>query len=174
MGLTLRLLGPVEAADGDRKIDLGPRKQRLVLAVLALEAGRPVELARLVDLAWPDDPPRTATHAIRVCVSALRAALRGVAGADITLQGSGYALAADPMAIDVHQFRALLAQARAAAGDQARVSLLEQALELWSGPPLSGVATPQAQQRLCAGLEEARLGAVEDRLDAQAAPGPPA
>ncbi|HEU5416565.1 MAG TPA: BTAD domain-containing putative transcriptional regulator [Streptosporangiaceae bacterium] len=167
MGLTLRLLGPVEAWDGDRKIELGPRKQRLVLAVLALEAGRPVELARLVDLAWPDDPPRTATHAIRVCVSALRAALRGVTGAGIRLHGSGYALAADPMSIDVHRFRALLARARAAGDDEARATLLAEALALWSGPALSGVATPQAQQRLCAGLEETRLGAVEDRLDAQ-------
>ncbi len=167
MGLTLRLLGPVEAWDGDKKIDLGPRKQRLVLAVLALEPGRAVELARLVDLAWPDDPPRTATHAIRVCVSALRAALREVPGIAIRLQGSGYALIADPAAIDVHCFRVLLAQARAAGDDQARVALLDQALALWSGPALSGVAAPQAQQRLCAGLEESRLGAVEDRIDAQ-------
>jgi DNA-binding SARP family transcriptional activator len=166
MGLKLRLLGPVEAWDGDRKIELGPRKQRLVLAVLALEAGRPVEVARLVDLAWPDDPPRTATHAIRVCVSALRSALRGVAGVDIRLQGSGYALMTDPMAVDVHCFRSLLAQARGAAGDTARVDLLDRALQLWSGAALAGVATPQAQQRLCAGLEETRLGAVEDRIDA--------
>src|SRR5262249_40596261 len=75
-GLRLRLLGPVEAWAGDRKIRLGARKGRLVLAVLALEVGRPVELARLVDLAWPGEPPPTATHAIRVCVSGLRSAFR--------------------------------------------------------------------------------------------------
>jgi DNA-binding SARP family transcriptional activator len=166
VGLKIRLLGPVEAWDGDRKIKLGPRKQRLVLAVLALEVGKPVEVARLVDLAWPDDPPRTAPHAIQVCVSGLRSALRGVAGLDIRLHGTGYALAADPMTIDVHCFRSQLAAARGAADDKTRFELLERALALWSGSALAGVAAPTAQQRLCAGLEEARLGALEDRLDA--------
>jgi DNA-binding SARP family transcriptional activator/tetratricopeptide (TPR) repeat protein len=167
MALDLRLLGPVEAWADDRKIELGPRKQRLVLAVLALEANRPVDVPRLVDLAWPQDPPRTATHAIRVCVSALRAVFSGVAGLEIRTQGSGYALVTDPMAIDVHRFRALLAQARGIGDDAARAVLLDRALGLWSGAALSGAAPPETQQRLCVGLEDARLGALEDRLDAQ-------
>ncbi|HEY7143945.1 MAG TPA: BTAD domain-containing putative transcriptional regulator [Streptosporangiaceae bacterium] len=167
MGLKLRLLGPVEAWDGDRRIGLGPRKQRLVLAVLALEAGRPVGVERLVDLAWPADPPRTATHAIRVCVSALRAVFRDVPDLDIRLQGSGYALVTDPLDIDVHLFRSLLAQARGIGDDAARVALLDRALGLWSGPPLSGIGPPQTQQQLCVGLEDARLGATEDSIDAR-------
>jgi len=167
MGLRLRLLGPVEAWAGDRKIQLGARKGRLVLAILALEVNRPVELARLVDLAWPEDPPPTATHAIRVCVSSLRSAFRGVAGLEFQLRGSGYALVTDPMNVDLHNFRSLLAQARGIGGDAARVAILDRALALWSGPALDGTAAPEIQQRLCAGLEEARLGAIEDRLDAQ-------
>lgn len=167
MGLDIRLLGPVEAWDDGRRIELGPRKQRLVLAVLGLEAGKPVDVARLVDLAWPDNPPRTAPHAIQVCVSGLRSALRAVAGADIRLHGSGYSLAADPMTIDVYRFRSLLVQSRGTADDLTRVELLDRALALWSGSALAGVAAPQTRQQLCAGLEEARLGAVEDRLDAQ-------
>ena len=161
MGLKLRLLGPVEAWDSGRKIALGPRKQRLVLAVLALEVGRPVEVARLVDLAWPDDPPRTATHAIRVCASALRTAFRDVADLEIEWQGSGYVLVTDPVHIDVHCFRSWLAQARAAGDDSTRVALLDRALELWSGPPLAGAAAPPTQQRLCVGLTETRLGAID-------------
>lgn len=167
MGLKLRLLGPVEAWAGDRKIDLGPRKQRLVFAVLALEAGRPVEVARLVDLIWPQDPPRTATHAIRVFVSALRSAFRDVPGVEIQLRGSGYALVTDPMNIDVHHFRSLLAQARGTGDDIACVALLDRALGLWSGTPLAGTVPLETQWRLCAGLEDTRLGALEDRLDAQ-------
>ncbi len=166
MGLKLRLLGPVEAWSEGRKVDLGPRKQRLVLAVLALEVNRPVGVARLVDLAWADDPPRTAAHAIRVCVSGLRSVLRGAAGVAIVLQGGGYALVADPLCVDVHVFRSLLAQARGIGDDASRVVVLERALELWSGPALAGAAAPETAQRLCAGLEDARLGAVEDRLDA--------
>ena len=158
------------AWDGQRAIALGPRKQRLVFAVLALEAGRAVDVARLVDLAWPEEPPRTAQHAIQVCASGLRSALRGADGLDVRLAGSGYLLAADRSAIDAHQFRSLLAAARGAArdpaGDAARVALLDEALALWSGAALAGTATPAVAERLCAGLEEARLGALEDRLDA--------
>jgi DNA-binding SARP family transcriptional activator len=165
----IRLLGPVGAWDGQRAIALGPRKQRLVFAVLALEAGRAVDVARLVDLAWPEDPPRTAQHAIQVCVSGLRSALRGADGLDIQLAGSGYLLAADRSVIDAHRFRSLLARAREAtedaADDEARIAVLEEALALWSGTALAGTATPAVAERLCAGLEEARLGALEDRLD---------
>lgn len=167
MGLTLRLLGPVEAWSGNRKISLGARKQRLVLAVLALEVNRPVEVARLVDMAWPSNPPRTAVHAIRVCVSALRSVFHDTPDLEIRLQGSGYALLTDPMNIDVHRFRSLLAQARGTGDDAARAALLDRALGLWSGPALAGDAPPETQQRLCAGLEDARLSAIEDRLDAQ-------
>jgi DNA-binding SARP family transcriptional activator len=166
VGVRIRLLGPVGAWNGQRAIALGPRKQRLVFAVLALEAGRAVDVARLVDLAWPEEPPRTAQHAIQVCVSGLRSALRGADGLDVQLAGSGYLLAADRSLIDAHQFRSLLARARGAADDEARVALLEEALALWSGAALAGTATAAVAERLCAGLEEARLGALEDRLDA--------
>lgn len=167
MGLDLRLLGPVAAFDEGRQLPLGPRKQRLVLAVLGLTAGRPVGVTELVDLAWPDDPPRTAAHAIRVCVSGLRSALREIPDTRITLEGSGYTLRTDPAGIDVHRFSALLTQARGAVDDARRVALLDQALGLWNGPPLAGVAAPDVQQRLAAGLAEQRLAAIEDRFDAQ-------
>lgn len=170
VGVRIRLLGPVGAWDEQRAITLGPRKQRLVFAVLALEAGRAVDVARLVDLAWPEDPPRTAQHAIQVCVSGLRSALRGADGLDVQLAGSGYLLAADRSVIDAHRFRSLLVRARGAnkdaVDDEARVAILEEALALWSGTALAGTATPAVAERLCAGLEEARLGALEDRLDA--------
>ncbi len=163
----LRLLGPVEARADGRPIPLGARKQRLVLAILALEANRQVPVERLVDLVWPDGAPRTATHAVRVCVSGLRTALAAAGTAiDIATRGSGYLLAIDPSHVDVHRFRALVASAREAAGDAARVTLLDRALDLWSGPALAGTAPAATQERLCAGLEEARLAAVEDRLDA--------
>ena len=103
-------------------------------------------------------------------MSGLRSALRGADGLDVQLAGSGYLLAADRSVIDAHQFRSLLARARGAnkdaADDEARVAVLEEALALWSGTALAGTATPAVAERLCAGLEEARLGAVEDRLDA--------
>jgi DNA-binding SARP family transcriptional activator len=167
VAVSLRLLGPLEARAGGRVISLGPRKQRLVLAVLALEVSRPVEVARLVGLAWPEGAPRTAGHAIRVCVSGLRSALAGVPGVEIRTEGSGYALVTDPVTIDVHRFRSLLGQARGTSDDTLRAALLDRALGLWEGDALDGTAAPETRQRLFVGLDEARLGAQEDLLDAR-------
>ncbi|MFI9379578.1 BTAD domain-containing putative transcriptional regulator [Kutzneria sp. NPDC052558] len=154
----IRLLGTVEARAGDELVPLGPRQQRLVLGLLAWEANRPVSLDRLIAHVWTD-PPRSAAHAIRVAVSGLRARLDGM---ELAAQGTGYLLRCDPMAIDVHRFLALVAQARETTDDPARLKLLDEALGLWRGPVMADVAPAQA---FGAGLEEARLVAVEDRAD---------
>jgi DNA-binding SARP family transcriptional activator len=163
-----RLLGPVEAWTGLRQVNIGPRKQRLALALLALEVNRPVTVDRLVALTWPYSPPRTARHAIHVEVSRLRAALTVVVDDDdddvqIVTRGSTYALQADPMHVDVHRFRALVASVHNAVGLGRQVSALRQAIALWRGPPLADVAGPSVDQ-LCRGLVEARLTAWEDYL----------
>ena len=165
--LHLRLLGTVEASAGDTILMLGPRQQRFLLAVLALEVNRPVPVDRLVDLMWPAAPPRTAGHAIQVYVSGLRAAFARHAGVEIHTEGPSYRLVADPMRIDVHRFRSVLNAAAEADRDDARIALLDEALQLWAGPPLHGVASAEIGDRLGAGLIEARLGAVEDRIDAR-------
>jgi DNA-binding SARP family transcriptional activator/tetratricopeptide (TPR) repeat protein len=164
----LRLLGPVRATVGADDVPLGPRQQRLVLAVLALEVNQPVPVDRLVEWVWPgDDPPRSAAHAIRVQVSKLRAILAN-AKSEMTIAtaGAGYQLCADPRDIDAHQFLDGIAQARLAADDRARVDRLDRALRLWTGPALADTATPEIHDRLCGGLEESRLVALEDRFDA--------
>jgi DNA-binding SARP family transcriptional activator/tetratricopeptide (TPR) repeat protein len=169
----MRLLGPVEAYAAGRPVSLGPRKQRLVLAVLALEVNQLVPLDRLVELMWPQSPPRTAVHAVQVCVSRLRAALTNAltedpsgrpGEAELVGYGGGYVLRADPMAIDAHRFRALAERARTAGSDRERMSMLDSALALWVGPALAGTAPAELCDRLCRGLEESRLAAVEDRL----------
>ncbi|SCL34070.1 DNA-binding transcriptional activator of the SARP family [Micromonospora rhizosphaerae] len=168
--MEFRLLGAVEVWAGDQQVDLGPRQQRLVLAILALNVNQLVPLDRLVDLTWPDSPPQTARHAIHVRVSQLRTVL-AMAGADrddvkINTRGPTYVLRADPMSVDAHRFRALLTAARLETNDLERVSMLRRALDLWHGPPLADVATPRVED-LCRGLEEARLTAMEEWLDAQ-------
>jgi DNA-binding SARP family transcriptional activator len=164
-----RLLGPVEAWTGPRQLHIGPRKQRLALALLALEVNRPVDVDRLVALTWPYPPPRTARHAIHVGVSRLRAALVEAGGDDahIVTRGSTYALHADPMLVDVHRFRSLVAAAHNGIDDLGRkVHALRDAIALWRGPPLADVAGPRVDQ-LCRGLVEARLTAWEDYLDGE-------
>jgi DNA-binding SARP family transcriptional activator len=163
-----RLLGPVSAVQDGRTVPLGPPQQRFVLAVLALEVNRLVPVERLVDLVWPD-PPRTAEHAVRVSVSRLRAVLAAAPPGEVELAGgrAGYALRADPLCIDAHRFRHLVDQARTATDDGTRVELLDRALALWAGPALADIVSPEGSARLCQGLTEARLTAVEDRADAR-------
>ncbi|MFC0436230.1 BTAD domain-containing putative transcriptional regulator [Kutzneria buriramensis] len=163
--MELRLLGPVRAQVGDEVLPLGPRQQRLALAVLALEVNRPISVDRLVRWIWPDHPPRSAPHAVRVQISNLRSILAGC-DVEITTEGGAYLLRADPLTVDVHRFLDGVARARAAPNDRARVALLDQAIDLWTGPTLADTITPDVRDRLCGGIEESRLLALEDRFDA--------
>ena len=173
MRVEVRLLGPftvtVTGEDGERTVIVGPRQQRLVLAVLAWEANRLVPVQRLVEWVWPDEPPRRATQAIRVYVSNLRSALAqaGIDPAELAVitQGPGYLLRVDPERVDAHRFQRLVGAARTAPEDTAALALLDEALGLWRGSPLADIATSDVAQRLGARLVEARDLAMEDRFD---------
>jgi DNA-binding SARP family transcriptional activator/tetratricopeptide (TPR) repeat protein len=165
------LLGPIEARLGDRRLNLGPAKQRLVLAALLLEANRYIPIEMLVDLTWPDAPPSSARTAIHGRISQLRSILASVGGPPDSValksEGSRYSLRIDPDRVDVHRFNALLAQARDAPSDEVALRLYDQALSLWRGRPLDGSVTEEVRVRLCGSLEEAQLMALEERADAQ-------
>ncbi|MEU5941349.1 BTAD domain-containing putative transcriptional regulator [Micromonospora sp. NPDC047548] len=166
--MEFRVLGPVEAWSEGVRLDLGSRKQRLVLAVMLLEANRPVSMDRLIDLTWTHDPPASSRKSIQALVSRLRSAFL-VAGAgrpEILNQGAGYLLRVDPLTVDVHRFVDLTTRARGA-DDERAVELLDQALELWRGNALADVASDEVRDRLCGGLWEARWAALEDRMDAR-------
>ncbi|MFD9701725.1 BTAD domain-containing putative transcriptional regulator [Lentzea sp. NPDC059081] len=164
------LLGTVGARSGGAEVDVGVRRHRFVLALLALEANSAVATDRIVDVVWRDGPPRSARRMVHGIVSGLRSALtRHAADEEVRLvsEGDGYALRCDPLRVDAHRFRALLRQARATADDVRRMVALDEALALWRGPALAGIATSGVRDGLSRGLEEARLGAVEDRLEAR-------
>lgn len=167
--MEIRLLGAVELRVRDQHVDLGPRKQRLALAILALNPNQCIPVSRLVDLTWPHSPPRTAEHAIHVRISGLRAILNDARADDVELltHGSAYLLRTDPMCVDVHRFRALVATARAEAGDVDKAAMLRRALDIWHGPALADLATPEVAEQLCDGLEEARLEALEECMDVE-------
>ncbi|MCD0450203.1 AfsR/SARP family transcriptional regulator [Actinocorallia sp. API 0066] len=168
--MQVRLLGPVELRDGERgAVPVGPRA-RAVLAALALEAGRPVSVERLVGAVWPGEPPATSTTQIHGCVSALRRAL-GPARGLLETRPPGYLLRLDVEAVDALGFAARVAQARRArrAGDDERAAaLLREALGGWTGPALAGVPGLHAEAAL---LEEQRLLALEERIRADLARG---
>ena len=157
------MLGTVEAQVGDELVALGPRQRRLVLGVLAWEVNRLVPIDRLIALVWPESPPRSASHAIRVSISDLRSRLPGI---ELETHGTGYLLRCDPLVIDVHRFLALVAEARKSDDDRQRLKILDEALGLWRGPVLADVASDETRDVLASGVAETRLVAREDRVDA--------
>jgi predicted ATPase/DNA-binding SARP family transcriptional activator len=122
-----RLLGPLEVVGSRGPIAVSSARQRAVLAALALEAGGPVPVARLIDAVWPDDPPASARNSLQSHVARLRAVL-GTPEL-IVLEPAGYRLAVPPADVDVLRFEALL-------GDRATASDLDAALALWRGTPM--------------------------------------
>ncbi len=172
-GVDFRLLGSVEicSAGGD-VIRLRRRQERLVLAVLLMEPQRVVSAERLIALVWDKAPPATAWAVLQSLVSRIRGALQAAAdggpGEPVRLlaRGGGYLLAADPESIDVHRFVGLVQQARTISEPALRSARLSEALDLWRGPALADAATDAVRERLCGGLEETRLTALSDRIDA--------
>jgi DNA-binding SARP family transcriptional activator/tetratricopeptide (TPR) repeat protein len=170
--VAFRVLGPIEAVIDGRQVDLGPQKRRLVLALLLLECGRPVPVDKLVDLIW-EEPPPSARRVVFAHVARLRKALAGAAGHGVALvtEPSGYAMRVEPDRVDVHLFRQLVDTARATVDPAARAKLLRAALDLWRGPPLEDPEVGSGPYRLCRGLEDLRLNALEERIDADLAAG---
>ena len=164
--LELRLLGPLEASRAGEEVEIGGPKPRALLAALALEPGRVVSMDRIVEDLWPDEPPNTAGHAVQVYVSQLRRALGAEA---ISTRRPGYVLEVDRERIDVHRFARLAEEGRAAlqAGDAvAAERALREALALWRGAALLDFTYEPFVQAEIARLEELRLVALEDRIDA--------
>lgn len=161
-----RLLGNVEAQLGGVTVELGHPKQRAVLGVLLMEANRPVSADRLIDHVWGERGPKRGRQTIYNYVSRLRAALRAVDD-EIRLDrcSGGYLLAVDEQAVDVHEFRSLVAQARSGRDDHQILGLFEQALKLWRSEPLADLDTPWANA-LRDALDNERLAAELDYVDA--------
>jgi predicted ATPase/DNA-binding SARP family transcriptional activator len=170
----IALLGPLEvcAADG-RPVHLGGWRLRALLARLALDAGREVAVDALVDGLWGAAPPAGALNALQSLVSRLRRALPD--GPAVELGAAGYRLAAGPDEVDAHRFERLAAQGRAAlASGEARraVGALRAAEALWRGPALADVVQAPFAAAAVTRLDELRLAATEDRIEAELTAGP--
>jgi predicted ATPase/DNA-binding SARP family transcriptional activator len=140
-GVTFEVLGLVDARVEGRPVAVGHARQRSVLAVLLVEANRPVAAAQLVERVWGERPPFRARETLYNYLSRLRRALAPLPGVDLGRRAGGYVLTVDPMAVDVHRFRQLVGQARAAADEDRALRLFEQALGLWRGEPCAGLDT---------------------------------
>jgi DNA-binding SARP family transcriptional activator len=170
--MEFRVLGPLEARDGDRVLGVGRGKPSALLALLLLNANQVVSADRLIDELWGERPPATASKALQVYVAKLRQAL----GAELIItRPPGYELRlADEEELDLRRFERLLDAARAmlADGDPRGASaLLSEALGLWRGPPLADLAYERFAQPEVMRLDELRLAALEERIEADLALG---
>jgi YVTN family beta-propeller protein len=166
-GVEFRVLGPLEAIAGGVPIALGGAQQRALLAVLLLHRREAISTDRLIEELWGERPPPTATKTVQVYVSQLRKVL---GDGLLETHGRAYLLAADPERVDLDCFEALAANGRRAldqGDDDTAVRLLREALELWRGPPLADFAYESFAQSEIARLDEVRLAALEDRIDAE-------
>ena len=161
--LEFRILGQLEVWDGEKALELVGQRQRVVLAVLAMHVGEVVPSERLITYLWGESPPPTAATSLQNAVSQLRKAI----GADVVeTRTPGYALNAERDAVDARRFERLLSEARSADADH-RIRLVSDALELWRGPALGEFAYESFAQTEAARLEELRLTAIEERIEAE-------
>jgi DNA-binding SARP family transcriptional activator/pimeloyl-ACP methyl ester carboxylesterase/predicted ATPase len=168
--MEIRILGPLEVLDGGEPVPLGGRKQRALLAVLALGRGRAVSSPRLVEDLWGEEAPDTAPKMVQIHVSRLRRVLPAQV---LVTRPSGYQLDVGPEQVDAFRAEDGLRRGRdALAGGDARSAstLLADALALWRGPALAEFeepfAPPEARR-----LEEVRLSLIEERIEAEMALG---
>jgi len=169
--MDFRILGPLEVIEGNDALPLGPPKQRALLAFLLLNANHAVSLERLVDELWGDDVPARAVKAIQTYVSRLRKVLPD--GALLT-RPPGYALEIPLEELDLHRFQRELSEGHEAlAGGKPATAAasLRRALELWRGPALAEFASEPFAGSEGPRLEELRLLALEELIEADLALG---
>ncbi len=189
------VLGVAEARRDRAPVDLGTRKQRALLAALALHRGRPVSTDTLIGLLWADHPPAQVAGTLQGYVAGLRRALepgrpaRAPATVLVT-EGAGYALHLDPEQLDAARFDAAVATVHQQLGSAALVPVtggssalpapedlgaavgrLDEALALWRGTPYADLEDAPAASAERFRLEELRLVALEDRAVAALALG---
>jgi DNA-binding SARP family transcriptional activator len=173
--LTFGVLGPLEVRTGDGLLHVGGPQIRALLALLLVRPGHVISLSTLVASLWSSDAPPSAERTARTYMSRLRLALAPVTGRSapgplIVTTPPGYLLRTDPLSVDASLFEQLaLAGRRALTRNDpftAR-SHLRNALRLWRGDAFAEFADVPVLRAEAIRLEELRLSAVENRLQAE-------
>lgn len=168
--MRFRVLGRVDAADGQRRVVIGSARQRLILAVLLAERGQVASADRLIDAVWGPTPPASARKSLHSHVSRLRRALAGFdadAGGAVRTEADGYRVDTDRHAVDADRFEALLELTRgdAGSGRRARLDHLDEALGLWRGPAFGELADHELIRTEAVRLEQRRAAAAAERVE---------
>ena len=171
--MQFRILGPLEVVDeAGLQLSLGGGRQRALLAVLLLHANEVVSSDHLIQELWGDKPPESAAKLLQGHVSQVRRAIGG--DARLVTRQPGYMLRVEPGELDGEHFEQLVdegrrALARGAAHEAA--GKFREGLSLWRGAPLAEFTSDEFAQGEIARLEELRLTALEDLMDAELALG---
>jgi predicted ATPase/DNA-binding SARP family transcriptional activator/tetratricopeptide (TPR) repeat protein len=165
--MQIRILGTFEmVGDDGHLMDVGGHLPQALLIALALADGHLVAADQLLDQVWPGEG-RGDRNRLQVHISRLRK----IIGSDrILSRAGGYCLRLPAGALDAAQFDQLAARGRAALRRQDAAEagrLLRQALGLWRGPPLAEFADTGFAPGMIIQLDEARLTAMEDRIEAE-------
>jgi YVTN family beta-propeller protein len=174
--LQFRILGSLEVSDGSDALPLHGPKERALLAYLLLHANEVVPTDRIIDDIWGDEPPRTVGSVLHVYVSRLRKVLNenNGAGTGLFREQTGYVLRIEDEQLDLHRFESLAHAGKellSTGNPQGAARDLRAALSLWRGAPLPELAYEPWAEIEIARLNEARLTALEDRIDADLALG---
>jgi DNA-binding SARP family transcriptional activator len=174
--MEFRILGPIEALSNGQSLPLGGPKQRAVLALLLLSANRVVSREHLIAELWPDGPGRDSEHALTLQISRLRKALSAASDGEerVVTRAPGYILRVEPDELDLDRNERLVAAGRAAleAGDaESAVAQLRAGESLWRGRPLADLEFEPFARLDVERLEELRLSAFEERIEAELATG---
>jgi DNA-binding SARP family transcriptional activator len=167
-----RILGPLDAVEDGRSIDLGPPQQRALVALLLVHANRVVTTDRIMVELWGDDAAGK-ENALWVYVSRLRSTFeparvdRGQSSILLT-RDHGYVLSVDPGAVDAVRFERAAAEGKSLIKDDPGTAsqVLARGLELWRGSALEGLSEYEFAQVEIARLEELRVAALGDRIEA--------
>ena len=179
-GIEYRILGPLEVVVDGAARHIPGAKCRALLSLLALRAGQAVSRDLLIDELWAGAAPASAESTLQTYISHLRKELErgrcpGQAPQVLVTSGRGYALRSDPGCVDARRFECLVAEGRRllndGGGNGRAAAVLSQALALWRGPALADVASSATTAAEVTRLEQLRLVALEERLEADLADG---
>jgi DNA-binding SARP family transcriptional activator len=168
-----RVLGPFEVLVHGRPLDLGGPRIRTLLALLIANAGRVTGVDTMADALWDVDATPGTPRTVRTYMSRVRRSLAPVAGDLIETRAAGYALRLDAVLLDAREFERLATAGRAAlaADPVTAADRLSRALALWRGDAYEDFAGTVALLAETRRLQALRLGALEDRIDADLATG---
>jgi DNA-binding SARP family transcriptional activator/Tfp pilus assembly protein PilF len=165
MGVEFEVLGDIQVKVDGESLAMGHARQLCVLAALVHDIGAAVSVGQLLSRVWGEDRPKGGRKVLYSYLTRLRQNLGAAEGITIVRAHGSYVLTGDEEMVDLHRFRRLLADARAADDEQA-AELFSRAFALWRGKPFGALSTAWIDD-LRTQLEAERFAAALDRNDVE-------